>query len=147
MLPASRNFACDLLIVDDDAGQVRLLEILLDELGLAHRCHRAFNGDAALLFLRKAPPYQDAPRPHLILMDLNMPDMNGCEVLRRIKSDPQLATIPVIILSSSQSSQDVGACYDNQANAYIVKPGNFDAAMAMMQSIDRFWCGTALLCP
>ena len=147
MLPVSRNCICDLLIVDDDIGQMRLLELLLRELGLAHRCHRALNGDAALSFLRKTPPYQDAPRPHLVLMDLNMPGMGGFEALRRIKSDPQLATIPVIILSSSRSAQDVDACYDNHANAYVVKPGDLDAAMAMVRSIDRFWCGTALSCP
>ena len=147
MLSITRSCACDLLIVDDDAAQARLLEVLLQELGLAHHCYHALSGDIALLFLNQAPPYQDAPRPHLILMDLNMPGMGGFEALRRIKRDPRLAAIPVIILSSSQSAQDIAACYDSYANAYVVKPSNLDAAMAMVQSIDRFWCGTALTCP
>jgi CheY-like chemotaxis protein len=136
-----------LLIVDDDTAQVQLLKALLHELGLAHRCHHALSGDIALAFLNRAPPYQNAPRPHLILLDLNMPGMDGCEVLHRIKGDPKFLTIPVIVLSNSQSSQDVDACYNGHANAYLVKPGNLDAALAMVQSIDRFWCGTAQVCP
>ena len=101
----------------------------------------------ALAFLNRTPPYQEAPRPYLVLLDLNMPGMSGSEVLCRIKSDPQSAAIPVIILSNSQNSQDVDACYDSRANAYLVKPSNLDAALAMVQSIDRFWCSTALVCP
>src|ERR1700749_4108688 len=93
----------DLLIIDDDRDQVGIIKILLADLGLSHRCHHAASGATGLDFLRHKPPYENAPRPHLILLDLNMPQMDGCEVLRQVKSDLDLLSIPVIMLSTSQA--------------------------------------------
>src|SRR5947209_6100251 len=91
----------DLLIVDDDPDQERITRQLMRELHVSHRCHFVANGAAALKFLHQIAPFEHAPRPQLVLLDLNMPGMNGCEVLREVKDDPQLRTIPIIILSSS----------------------------------------------
>ena len=135
----------DLLIVDDDPGQLRLMQILLGELGLGHRCYYTSNGPKALDFLHRRAPLEEAPRPHLILLDLNMPGMNGCEVLRQIKSDPELCAIPVIILSSSQAESDVDACYREHANAYIHKPADLASNLGLLREIDRFWAECALV--
>jgi CheY-like chemotaxis protein len=129
----------DLLIVDDDASQVGLLRTSLDELGLLHKCHHCSSGPQALDFVNRRPPFQGAPRPHLILLDLNMPGMDGCEVLRRIKSDPELCSIPVVMLSTSQALKDVNACYREHANAYIQKPGDLEGNLAFLRNLDQFW--------
>lgn len=142
-----QSHVCDLLLVDDDLQQLRLLELSLQELRLPLRCHFVPNGDGALAFLERLPPYQDAPRPQLILMDLNLPGMNGCEVLRSIKSNPAIAAIPVIILSTSDSSEAVSECYYNHANAYITKPHDFFTSLDMVRTLHRFWFKTAVLSP
>lgn len=139
------NRAFNLLIVDDDIGQVRLLEVLMKELNQPHRLHHVPDGTKALDFLYSRPPYELAPRPQLILLDLNMAGMNGCEVLREIKGDPELRAIPVIILSSSQSRTDIDACYGERANAYISKPSDLDSNLQLLREIDRFWMQTARL--
>lgn len=129
----------DLLIVDDDPSQLHLFENLVIELGLPHRCHYAPNGSRALDFLRKKPPYNDAPTPHLILLDLHMPGISGCEVLRVIKSDVQLRRIPVIMLTTSQATQDVKDCYTEHANAYFSKRPDLQSNLRLLQGIDQFW--------
>ncbi len=147
MSTLNRSYPCDLLMVDDDAQQLRLFELSLQELQLPLRCHFVLTGDAALAFLHRLAPYQDAPRPQLILIDLNMPGINGCEVLRLIKADPALSAIPVIILSTSDSDEAVEQCYANHANAYITKPRDFHASLDMIRTLYRFWFNTAVLCP
>jgi chemotaxis family two-component system response regulator Rcp1 len=136
---------CNLLIVDDDFGQAVLVEALLKTLELPHRCHHVTNGALALRFLQKQAPYEGAPRPELILLDLNMPGKNGYEVLREIKSDPNLRSIPVIMLSSSPRSEDVAACYQERANAYIRKADDLGQALQVISSIDTFWLQTVEL--
>lgn len=133
----------DLLIVDDDPGQVHLIQALMRELGLRHRCYGAQGGNAALDFLRRKPPFEEAPRPDLIFLDLNMPGMGGCEVLHQIKSDPDLSSIPVIMLSSSEALQDVDACYREHANAYIRKPLDLESNLTLVREINRFWAELA----
>jgi two-component system, chemotaxis family, response regulator Rcp1 len=135
----------DLLIVDDDPGQLRLVEALLADLKLLHHCYYAPNGPKALDFLNRRRPFEDVPRPNLILLDVNMPGMNGCEVLHHVKSDPDLRSIPVIMLSSSQALKDVNACYSEHANAYISKPEDLESTLDVLRDIDRFWGDTALL--
>ncbi len=129
----------DLLIVDDDTGRVSLLQTLIQDMGLSHRCHCCRNGEEALEFLYRRAPFQQAPRPDLVLLDLNMPGMDGCEVLRRIKSDDQLRSIPVVMLSSSRSERDVEACYSAHANAYIRKPMDLEGNMAVLRHLNDFW--------
>jgi|tagenome__1003787_1003787.scaffolds.fasta_scaffold20348797_1 CheY-like chemotaxis protein len=129
----------DLLAVDDDAAQVLLLGVLLQEMDLSHRYHHCSSGAEALDFLHRRPPFENAPRPHLILLDLNMPGMSGCEVLRHVKSDPELRSIPVVMLSTSRSLDDVQACYTSHANAYIRKPTDLAGNLAMLRHLDQFW--------
>lgn len=133
----------DLLIVDDDPVQLQLVQDLVRELGLLHRCHCVSDGGKALDLLRRRPPFEKAPRPDLILLDLNMPGMHGSEVLHRIKSDLELGSIPVIMLSSSEALQDVDACYREHANAYIQKPTDLESNLALLREIDRFWAELA----
>jgi CheY-like chemotaxis protein len=135
----------DLLIIDDDPSQAALMKAVVRELGLPHHCHYAFNGSVALDFLRRIPPFERAPRPDLILLDLNMPGMNGREVLHIVKSDPALHSIPVIMLSSSHAIQEVAACYGEHANAYIQKPLDLEGNLSVVRHLDRFWSGLALL--
>jgi chemotaxis family two-component system response regulator Rcp1 len=135
----------DLLIVDDDPGQFRLMKSSLGELGLKHRCHYACSGYEAIAFLKHWTPFEDAPRPDLILLDLNMPGMDGCEVVRRIKTDPLLGSIPVLVLSSSEAAQDVEACYGAHANVYIQKPADLPHHVDMVRRIHRFWAESAVV--
>jgi CheY-like chemotaxis protein len=137
--------AVDLLIVDDDRGQLQLVEAMIRELGLQHRCHYTSNGFETLDFLHRVHPFEKAPRPQLILMDLNMPGMDGCEVLQQLKSDPALLSIPVIMFSSSQAEKDVSACYREHGNAYVRKPADFEETLTLFRDIDRFWAQSVTL--
>jgi two-component system, chemotaxis family, response regulator Rcp1 len=131
--------ALNLLVVDDNIDQFRLVRTLLKELKLPHVCHYAQDGVQALDFLNRRPPFEAAPRADLILLDLDMPRMNGCEVLHQIKGDPSLRSIPAIILSGSGAPGDVNACYREHANAFVEKPMDLDETIRVLQSIDRFW--------
>src|SRR3954470_19211079 len=114
------------LIVDDDLSQLHLVQALLRELNVSHECHYAANGPQALNFLNRRPPFEGAPRPDLVLLDLNMPGMDGCQVLQHLKQDPNLRSIPAIIFSSSEAPKDVNACYEEHANAFVRKPMDLD---------------------
>ena len=135
----------DLLIVDDDPAQLHLIQSLLGELGLKHRCHYAPNGLDALAFLERTPPFQDAAPPNLILLDVEMPGMSGCDVLRQLKSHPVLRTIPVIMISGSQSLKEVDVCYSEHANAYVSKGADLNANLGLLKDITHFWCETVIL--
>ena len=135
----------NLLIVDDDMKQAKLLEHLLAELGHNHKCFYADSGPAALEFLRRETPHENAPRPDLILLDVNMPGSNGCDTLRLIKDDPSLRCIPVIMFSASVDHLDVTRCYEQHANAYIRKPLDLEANLSLVQKIEKFWFHTARL--
>ncbi len=136
---------CRLLIVDDDPSQIALIEELLETLKLPHHCHSATTGGDALRFLRKGSPFENAQRPDLILLDLNLPGQRGDEVLREIKADVRLRSIPVIIMSTSDRPEDVHACYDSYANAYVSKSNGLDSALQIVSAIDLFWMQTAEL--
>jgi CheY-like chemotaxis protein len=137
----SRN----LLIVDDDVNQAKLFGLLLADLGHAHVCHHASSGAAALAFLRRKSPHENAPRPDLIILDVNMPGEDGCETLQTIKSDPELRCIPVIMFTSSPHDADVVRCYTQFANAYVQKPVDLDATLSVVRQIESFWFHTARL--
>lgn len=143
---SANSRVCDLLIVDDDVGQYRLFEISLQDLGFDHRCHRAADAKTALAFLHRRAPFETAPRPHLIVLDINMPGVNGCDLLCKIKSDPAIATIPVIMLSSSVRSETVRECYSQHANAYLTKPADYETAVDLVASIEKFWLQYAVAC-
>jgi len=129
----------DILLVEDDAGDVILTTEALNGSKLTNNLHVADNGETAMKFLRREPPYEDAPRPDLILLDLNLPRMDGREVLAAIKGDPEFRRIPVVVLTTSEAEEDILRSYDLHANAYVTKPVHFDQFMDVVRQIDEFF--------
>jgi CheY-like chemotaxis protein len=129
----------DILLVEDDAGDVILTTEALNGSKLTNNLHVADNGETAMKFLRREPPYEDAPRPDLILLDLNLPRMDGREVLATIKGDPEFRRIPVVVLTTSEAEEDILRSYDLHANAYVTKPVHFDQFMDVVRQIDEFF--------
>ncbi len=116
----------DILLVEDNPGDIQLTRLALLESGIDHNLHAVQSGDDAIAYLRREPPYADAPRPDLILLDLNMPGRPGHAVLKELKADPALKSIPVVILTTSGAPQDIDRAYANHANSYITKPMGFE---------------------
>jgi CheY-like chemotaxis protein len=129
----------EVLLVEDNPGDVRLAREAFRDLDRPIRLHLASDGMEALAFLRQQGDHIHAPRPDLILLDLNLPKMNGREVLAKIKADSGLKTIPTIVLSSSESDADVLISYQLQANCYLRKPAQWDAFDSIVRSINTFW--------
>ncbi len=135
----------NILIVEDNPGDVRLMQEALREGSVPCRSHVAINGIEALAFLRREPPFDQAPQPDLIFLDLNLPKKNGIQVLVEIKTDPALRRIPVVVLSTSEAQQDVSAAYDLHANCYIVKPIDLEVFLRFIRHIIEFWFTMAKL--
>ena len=131
--------AIEILLVEDNPGDVRLTMEGLAETKIRNNLHVVTDGVEALAFLRHAGAYADAVRPDLILLDLNLPRMDGREVLSTIKSDPKLMTIPVVVLTTSRAEQDVLRSYELQANCYITKPVDLGQFITVVKSIEDFW--------
>ena len=129
----------EILLVEDSPGDVRLTVEALRDGKVLNNLSVATDGVEALAFLRREGLHADAPRPDLILLDLNMPKKDGREVLAEIKSDDQLRRIPVVILTTSEAEQDIVKSYDLHANCYITKPVDFDQFIAVVQSVEDFW--------
>jgi CheY-like chemotaxis protein len=129
----------ELLLVEDNYGDVLLTREACENARLPANLAVAGDGEEALAMLRREGRYANHPRPDLILLDLNLPRMDGREVLETIKSDPALLRIPVIVLTSSAAEIDVLKSYDLKANSYIVKPVNFDRLEQVVASIESFW--------
>lgn len=127
------------LLVEDNPGDVRLTQEALKDHKVKNNLYVVTDGEEAMTFLRKQGKYKDAPRPDIILLDLNLPKKDGREVLAEIKSEPGLKTIPVVIISSSEAEQDIIKSYDLNANCYVTKPVNFDQFIKVVQSINEFW--------
>lgn len=129
----------EILLVEDNPGDVRLTKEVLTD-GKVHNNLRVVDdGVQALAFLKKQPPYADAPSPDLILLDLNLPKKDGREVLQEIKLNEQLRRIPVVVLTTSQAEADIMRVYDLHANCYIVKPIDLDQFIRVVKSIEEFW--------
>jgi two-component system, chemotaxis family, response regulator Rcp1 len=128
-----------ILLVEDNPGDVRLTIEALRESKVRNNLHLARDGVEALAFLRQEEPYQHAERPDLILLDLNLPRKDGREVLAETKADPQLRTIPVVVLTTSRAEQDVMRTYELQANCYITKPVDLDQFITVVKTIEDFW--------
>jgi chemotaxis family two-component system response regulator Rcp1 len=137
--------ALDILLVEDRPGDIRLTREAFHHRGTPLRLYHAWNGIEAMSFLRHEGVYADRPRPDLILLDLDMPVMDGRETLARIKGDPYLMAIPTIILTTSDSEADVSLCYMLHANCYLQKPANWDAFEQLVTRIDAFWLNRAKL--
>jgi CheY-like chemotaxis protein len=131
--------AVEILLVEDNPGDVRLTIEGLKEAKVRNNLHVARDGVEALEFLRRQGQFGDAVRPDLILLDLNLPRMDGREVLAAIKSDPNLKTIPVVVLTTSSAEQDVVHSYELQANSYITKPVDLEQFIKVVRSIEDFW--------
>ena len=134
-----------ILQAEDSLGDAELTRLALSESSVRHDLHHVRDGIEALQFLRGEAPYADAPRPDLVLLDLNMPRLGGHEVLTAMKHDPLLSTIPVIVLTTSAAPKDVARSYELHVNSYVRKPIDFDQFVEVMSCIERFWVGTAVL--
>jgi two-component system, chemotaxis family, response regulator Rcp1 len=137
----------DILLVEDNPGDVMLVEEVLSDSKVRNRLHVVSDGEQAMEFVRRQGKHAGAPRPDLILLDLNLPKKGGREVLREVKTHPDLKTIPVVVLSSSKSDDDVVNSYELHANAYILKPVDFHQFMKVMRAIEDFWFITVKLPP
>ena len=129
----------EILLVEDNPGDVRLTMEGLNEGKVRNNLHVARDGVEALAFLRREGDFVDAVRPDLILLDLNLPRKDGREVLSEIKSDADLKTIPVVVLTTSRAEQDVLHSYQLQANCYITKPVDLEQFINVVKSIEDFW--------
>jgi chemotaxis family two-component system response regulator Rcp1 len=129
----------EILLVEDNAGDVRLTREALHDARVSNRLSVAKDGVEAMAMLRHEPPYGDVTRPDLVLLDLNLPKLDGRQVLASIKTDPDLQRIPVVVLTTSEAEEDVLRSYDLHANAFISKPVDFDQFTKVMQSIEGFW--------
>ena len=137
----------EILMVEDNAGDVRLTREALKGGKVLNRLHVVEDGVAALDFLYRRAPHQDAPRPDLILLDLNLPKMDGREVLARVKADDALKLIPVVVLTTSQAEEDVLRAYRLNANCYVTKPVDLHQFNRIVQAIEEFWLTVVRLPP
>jgi len=129
----------EILLVEDSADEAELTMDTLREGRVSNRIHWVEDGEEAMSFLRRQGRYSTAPRPDLILLDLNLPRVSGQEVLHEIKHNPNWKRIPVVIMSGSDDEKDIMAAYDQHANCYVTKPIDLDKFMAAVRTIEDFW--------
>ena len=137
----------EILLVEDQASDVLITREALEQAKVNHALHVVEDGVKAMQFLRKEDPYDSAPHPDLILLDLNMPRKNGREVLAEIKADAKLRNIPVAVLTTSNADKDILEAYSLHANCYIVKPVQFENFVEVMLRINSFWFSVVTLPP
>ena len=135
----------EILLVEDNPGDVRLTEEALKEGKVINNIHLARDGVEAMSFLQRGGEYNNAVRPDLILLDLNLPKKDGREVLIEIKKDEELRRIPVVVLTTSRAEEDIIRTYDYHANCYITKPVDFDQFINVVKSIENFWLSVVKL--
>jgi len=131
--------AAEILLVEDNPGDARLTLEAFRDGQLNNNLNHVRDGVEAMAYLRREAPFTQSVRPDLILLDLNMPRMGGAEVLKELKGDPTLKSIPVLILTTSQAEKDIASSYIHQANCFIRKPVDFDEFLAVVQDIESFW--------
>jgi len=136
-----------ILLIEDNPGDVRLLQETLRDGKVINQLAAVSDGVEALDFLRRKGRFADAVRPDVILLDLNLPRKDGREVLAEIKGDPELKRIPVVVITSSKSEEDVLRSYNLHANCYVTKPVDFGQFVAVAKSIEDFWMGIVKLPP
>lgn len=129
----------EILLVEDSPGDVRLTREALKDAKVRNNLSVVSDGAEALAFLRREGDFASAVRPDLVLLDLNLPKLDGRDVLAQIKSDQMLRRIPVVVLTTSKAEQDILRTYDLHANCYITKPVDLDQFMVVIQSIEEFW--------
>ncbi len=136
-----------ILLVEDNLGDIRLTREALKENKVRNAMDVVNDGVEALAFLRREGPHENAARPDLILLDLNLPKKGGLEVLAEIKADDALKSIPVVVLTTSQAEQDIVRSYNLYANAYVTKPVDLEQFIAVIKSIEDFWVEIVKLPP
>ena len=129
----------DVLLVEDDPGDVLMTREAFEHYKIRNKLHVVADGVEALEFLRGEGEHTEAPRPGLVLLDLNLPRKDGLEVLAEVKSDQALRTIPVVVLTTSEAEEDILRSYDLHANAYVTKPVDFDRFIDVIRQIDDFF--------
>jgi len=142
---AEADMPVEILLVEDSPGDVRLTQEAFREANRSHRLHVACDGADAMDFLRREGRHVHAPRPDFILLDLNLPKMDGREVLAQIKKDDSLKMIPTVILTTSEEKADIAKSYELQANCFLTKPVQLEAFESLVRSIDDFWLTTVRL--
>jgi CheY-like chemotaxis protein len=145
--PAIDAVPIEVLLVEDDPGDVLMTREAFEEHKVRNRLSVVSDGVDALAYLRKEKPFEDATRPDLILLDLNLPKRDGREVLAEIKNDTVLRQIPVVVLTTSQADEDVLRSYQLHANAYVTKPVDFDRFVNVVKQIDEFFISVVRLPP
>ncbi|HEY0454332.1 response regulator [Actinophytocola sp.] len=131
--------AVDILLVEDDAGDVWFTRDTFDYYKIGNQLHVVSDGVAALRFVRRQPPYEDAPRPGLILLDLDLPRLDGRAVLAELAADPDLRDIPVVVLTTSDAESDIMRSFTLAASAYVTKPVDFDRLVDVVRRLDDFY--------
>lgn len=129
----------EILLVEDNPGDIRLTTEALRRGRVANTLHVVDDGDKALAFLRREGEYADAPRPGLVLLDLNLPGLDGRDVLAEVKSDPSLRRVPIIVLTTSSADRDIANSYDLGANCFISKPVELSEFLDVIKSFEGFW--------
>jgi chemotaxis family two-component system response regulator Rcp1 len=137
----------EILLVEDNPGDVRLTMVALEEAKVLNTLHVAKDGVEAMAFLRREAENANAPRPDLILLDLNLPRKDGREVLAEIKADDDLKSIPVVVLTTSEAEEDILKSYNLHANCYIVKPVDLDQFIEVVKTLQGFWLMVVKLPP
>ena len=145
MTPKKPGTPVEILLVEDNPGDQELTREAFREGRIANTLHIVEDGEQAMQFLRGEGEYADKPRPDLVLLDLNLPRKDGREVLAEIKQDPILKTIPVIVLTTSNSEQDVLASYGHHANCYLTKPVDRDDFLDVIRRLEDFWLSVVRL--
>lgn len=146
MAPAWDNAnPIEILLVEDSLADVRLTQEAFRDAKVLNHMSVVTDGEEATQFLRREGPHADAPRPDLILLDLNLPRKDGREVLKEIKDDPNLRRIPVVVLTTSRAEEDVLRAYNLHANCYITKPVDFTQFISVVRSIEGFWLSVVKL--
>jgi len=138
-MESSTGKVIDILLVEDNPGDVRLAQEALKDSKIRNNLFVVEDGVEAMDFLRRSGKYVDAPRPDLILLDLNLPRKSGREVLAEVKGDDSLKRIPVVILTVSEDVRDINGAYDLHANCYVTKPIDFQQFMKITKTIEEFW--------
>lgn len=128
-----------ILLVEDSPDDILLTEEALSDAKIANDLHAVMDGEAAMAFLRNEGEHAGAPRPDLVILDLNLPRKDGREVLKEIREDPELTSLPVIVLSTSGAPEDIAGAYARHVNAYIQKPVDFDEFLRVVRSMEEFW--------
>jgi CheY-like chemotaxis protein len=129
----------DILLVEDSKGDIGLIEEVFEEAKIKNNLHIAEDGEEAILFLNNQGPFSDAPRPDIILLDLNLPKKDGREVLQEVKGDDNLKNIPIVVLTTSKAEEDILRSYNLHANAYVTKPVDFNQFITVIKTIEDFW--------